>query len=182
MRGLLRLNPSAWSVRERLIAAAGLVVFAIALLAAGRGLASGAAGEILRVRFGGDAERTRVVVDLDASTRGQVIRAGDDQWFHIVQWTLFGLINAEETGVTSANIGSLAATKTHRIRRLLGLEGTFGPSIGLDRLFISNVIKAVGNYGEIFERNFGPSTGAAVVRGQNALWSNGGLLWAPPVE
>ena len=78
MRGLLRLNPSAWSVRERLIAAAGLVVFAIALLAAGRGLASGAAGEILRVRFGGDAERTRVVVDLDASTRGQVIRAGDD--------------------------------------------------------------------------------------------------------
>ncbi len=113
---------------------------------------------------------------------GPVIRAGDDQWFHIVQWTLFGLINAEETGVTSANIGSLAATKTHRIRRLLGLEGTFGPSIGLDRLFISNVIKAVGNYGEIFERNFGPSTGAAVVRGQNALWSNGGLLWAPPVE
>ena len=78
MRGLLRLNPSAWGVRERLIAAAGLVVFAVALLAAGRGLASGSAGEILRVRFGGDAERTRVVVDMDASTRGQVIRAGDE--------------------------------------------------------------------------------------------------------
>lgn len=78
MHGLSRLNPSAWSVRERLIAAVGLLVFAVALLAAGRGLASGAAGEILRVRFGGDAERTRVVVDLDASTRGQVVRAGDD--------------------------------------------------------------------------------------------------------
>ncbi|MBN9308904.1 MAG: amino acid ABC transporter substrate-binding protein [Devosia sp.] len=113
---------------------------------------------------------------------GPVIRAGDDQWFHIVQWTLFALIDAEEAGVTSANIKSLAATKTHRIRRLLGLEGAFGPAIGLDHLFISNVIKAVGNYGEIFERNFGPSTGAAVVRGQNALWSNGGLLWAPPIE
>ena len=78
MRGLLRLNPSAWGVRERWIAAAGLVVFAVALLAAGRGLASGSAGEILRVRFGGDAERTRVVVDMDASTRGQVIGAGDE--------------------------------------------------------------------------------------------------------
>ena len=113
---------------------------------------------------------------------GPVVRAGDDQWFDIVAWTLFALINAEESGVTSANIESLAAAQTHRIRRLLGLEGTFGPGIGLDRLFISNVIRAVGNYGEIFERNFGPTTGAAVVRGQNALWINGGLLYAPPVE
>ena len=78
MHGPSRLNPSAWTVRERLIALVGLVVFAVALLAAGRGLASGPAGEILRVRFGGDAERTRVVIDMDASTRGQVIRAGDD--------------------------------------------------------------------------------------------------------
>jgi len=113
---------------------------------------------------------------------GPVVRAGDDQWLDIVQWTLFALINAEESGVTAANIESLAATKTHRIRRLLGLEGTFGPSIGLDARFIGNVVKAVGNYGEIFQRNFGPATGAEIVRGQNALWSNGGLLYAPPVE
>lgn len=78
MHGLSRLNPSAWTLRERLVAALGLAAFAIALLAAGRGLASGAAGEILRVRFGGDAERTRVVIDMDASARGQVIRSGDD--------------------------------------------------------------------------------------------------------
>ncbi len=113
---------------------------------------------------------------------GPVVRAGDDQWFDIVEWTLFALINAEEAGVTSLNIESLAAAKTHRIRRLLGFEGSFGPTIGLDHKFIANVIKAVGNYGEIFERNFGPATGAAVVRGQNALWINGGLIWAPPVE
>jgi general L-amino acid transport system substrate-binding protein len=113
---------------------------------------------------------------------GPVVRSGDDQWFDIVSWTLYALINAEESGVTAANIGSLAATKTHRIRRLLGLEGTFGPAIGIDRMFISNVIRAVGNYGEIFDRNFGVATGAAVVRGQNALWINGGLLYAPPVE
>lgn len=78
MRGLSRLGVSGWSVRERIIAAAGLLVFAVALLAAGRGLASGSMGEILRVRFGGDAERTRVVIDLDRTARGQVIRAGDD--------------------------------------------------------------------------------------------------------
>jgi general L-amino acid transport system substrate-binding protein len=113
---------------------------------------------------------------------GPMVRSGDDQWFSIVAWTLFGLINAEEMGVSSLNIGSLEAAKTHRIRRLLGLEGSFGPGIGLDGKFIANVIRTVGNYGEIFDRHFGPETGASVVRGQNALWINGGLLYAPPVE
>jgi general L-amino acid transport system substrate-binding protein len=111
-----------------------------------------------------------------------VVRQGDDQWFEIVAWTLFALIDAEEAGVTSLNIQSLSAAKTHKIRRLLGQEGSFGPGIGLDPKFIPNVIAAVGNYGEIFDRHFGPSTGASVVRGQNALWINGGLLYAPPVE
>lgn len=113
---------------------------------------------------------------------GPVVRSGDDQWFNIVEWTLFALIDAEEAGVTSLNIESLKAAKTHRIRRLLGLEGTFGPGIGLDPAFMSNVIRAVGNYGEMFERNFGPETGAAVLRGQNALWINGGLIYAPPIN
>jgi len=113
---------------------------------------------------------------------GPVVRSGDDQWFKIVQWTLFALIDAEEAGVTKDNVASLSAAKTHRIRRLLGLEGVYGPGIGLDPKFMANVIRQVGNYGEIFDRNFGPDTGAAVVRGQNALWSNGGLLYAPPIE
>ncbi len=113
---------------------------------------------------------------------GPVVRAGDDQWFDIVAWTLFALIDAEEVGVSSLNIQSLSKAKTHAIRRLVGTEGSFGPAIGLKPDFISKVIQAVGNYGEIFERNFGPETGAAVVRGQNALWLNGGLLSAPPVE
>lgn len=134
-----------------------------------RGLPDPAAQRILPERIGKGAF-------------GPVVRSGDDQWFDIVKWTLFALIDAEEAGVTSRNIQSLAAAKTHRIRRLLGLEGTFGPSIGLDSHFIANVIRAVGNYGEIFERSFGPTTGAAVVRGQNALWINGGLLYAPPIE
>lgn len=113
---------------------------------------------------------------------GPVVRSGDDQWFKIVQWTLYAMINAEEMGVSRDNIGSLSAAKTHRIRRLLGLEGTYGPGIGLEPKFMAGVIRQVGNYGEVFDRNFGPDTGAAVVRGQNALWSNGGLIYAPPIE
>jgi len=113
---------------------------------------------------------------------GPVVRAGDDQWFNIVEWTLYALIDAEEAGVTSLNIESLKAAKTHRIRRLLGLEGSYGPGMGLDPAFMANVIRTVGNYGEMFERYFGPETGAAVLRGQNSLWLNGGLLYAPPIE
>lgn len=113
---------------------------------------------------------------------GPVVREGDEQWYDIVAWTLHTLINAEEAGVSSFNVQSLAAAKTLRIRRLLGLEGVFGPGIGLEPDFMANIIRAVGNYGDIFERHFGPATGAAVVRGQNALWMNGGLLYAPPVE
>jgi general L-amino acid transport system substrate-binding protein len=113
---------------------------------------------------------------------GPVVRAGDDQFYKIVGWTLYALINAEEAGVTSLNIESLAAAKTHKIRRLLGLEGSFGPGIGLQPDFIADVIRSVGNYGEIFDRHFGPGSGPGVERGQNALWINGGLLYAPPVE
>ncbi|HWA18943.1 MAG TPA: amino acid ABC transporter substrate-binding protein [Devosia sp.] len=113
---------------------------------------------------------------------GPVVRTGDDQWANIVKWTLFALIDAEEAGVTSLNVESLTAAKTHRIRRLLGLEGSFGPSMGLSSDFIRKVISAVGNYGEIFDRNLGAGTEAPVPRGQNALWQNGGLLYAPGVE
>ncbi|HVY50407.1 MAG TPA: transporter substrate-binding domain-containing protein [Devosia sp.] len=119
---------------------------------------------------------------ISKSVFGPVVRQGDDQWFKIVQWTAFALIDAEEAGVTSLNVDSLSAAKTHRIRRLLGLEGSFGPAIGLSTDFVKKVVTAVGNYGEIFDRNFGPGTGAGVARGQNALWSNGGLIYAPSVE
>ncbi len=114
---------------------------------------------------------------------GPVVRSGDDQWFEIVRWTLYTLIQAEEIGVSQLNISSLRAAKTHSIRRLLGLEGgPFGPTIGLSPDFMTKIIQSVGNYGEIFDRNFGPVTGAAIPRGQNALWINGGLLYAPPIE
>lgn len=112
---------------------------------------------------------------------GPVVREGDQQWFNIVRWTLYALVNAEESGVTSLNTESLAATRTPAIRRLLGVEGDFGTPLGLKRTFMADVIRTIGNYAELYDRHFGPQTGAALLRGPNALWTNGGLLYAPPV-
>ena len=113
---------------------------------------------------------------------GPVVRNGDDQWFKIVRWTFFALINAEVVGVTSLNIYSLSAARTPAVRRILGIEGDFGSGLGLTPTFMADAIRAVGNYSELYDRHFGPQTGAAMLRGQNALWGNGGLLYAPPVR
>ncbi|MDB5613210.1 MAG: amino acid transporter substrate-binding protein [Devosia sp.] len=113
---------------------------------------------------------------------GPVVRQGDQQWFNIIRWTLFTLINAEELGVTALNIDSLLAARTPAVRRLLGVEGDFGTPLGLTSSFMADIIRSVGNYGELYDRHFGPLTGAALLRGQNGLWSNGGLLYAAPVR
>ena len=114
---------------------------------------------------------------------GPVIRQGDEQWFNIVRWILFALINAEEMGVTAASADQFKAdSKRADIRRLLGAEGTFGADLGLDADWAMRAIKATGNYGEIFERNLGKQTPLQINRGINALWNEGGLLYAPPVR
>jgi general L-amino acid transport system substrate-binding protein len=114
---------------------------------------------------------------------GPVIRQGDDQWFNIVRWTLFALVNAEEMGIKAASVDLFKAeSKRADIRRLLGLEGTFGADMGLDADWAARAIKATGNYGEIFERNLGVETPLQISRGINALWNAGGLLYAPPVR
>lgn len=114
---------------------------------------------------------------------GPVVRQGDEQWFNIVRWTLFALVNAEELGVTAAGVDEMAAqSRQPNVRRLLGLEGKFGTNMGLDEAWAARAIKSVGNYGEIFERNLGAETPLAIARGINALWNAGGLLYAPPVR
>lgn len=113
---------------------------------------------------------------------GPYVREGDDEWFDIIKWTIFTLINAEELGVTQRNLESMAAVRTPAIRRLLGLEADLGDSLRLDQGWMRDVVAAVGNYGEIFDRNFGPQTGAAMLRGVNSLWTEGGLLYAPPIR
>ncbi|MFC6490128.1 amino acid ABC transporter substrate-binding protein [Nitratireductor sp. GCM10026969] len=113
---------------------------------------------------------------------GPVVRQGDEQWFDIVKWVHFGLLNAEELGVTQDNVEEMLETDNPNIRRLLGLDGSFGEDVGLSNDWMVNVIKAVGNYGEIFDRNIGPDTPLKIQRGINALWTKGGLQYAPPIR
>ena len=110
------------------------------------------------------------------------VRHGDDQWFDIVRWTIFALIEAEELGVTQANVDAMLRSERPEIRRLLGVSGDHGPFMGLDRRWAYNAIKAVGNYGEIFERHLGRATPIGLARGINDLWTRGGLMYAPPIR
>jgi general L-amino acid transport system substrate-binding protein len=113
---------------------------------------------------------------------GPVVRQGDDQWFNIVKWVHFATVNAEELGVTMANVDEMTGSDNPSIKRMLGSEGDFGAPIGLEADWAVKVIKAVGNYGEIFDRNVGPDTPLGIARGVNALWSKGGLMYAPPIR
>jgi general L-amino acid transport system substrate-binding protein len=108
---------------------------------------------------------------------GPAVRHGDDQWLDIIKWVAFGLIQAEEFGVTSKNIGSFTDSKDPSLRRFLGAEGGFGTMLGLSDDFMARVIRLVGNYGELFERHLQPLN---LARGVNNLWTQGGLLYAPP--
>ncbi len=110
------------------------------------------------------------------------VRHGDDQWFDIVRWTVFALIEAEELGVTQANVDEMLNSQNPSIRRLLGNAGDHGPLMGLDRRWAYNAIKAVGNYGEIFERNLGGGSPIGLPRGVNDLWTRGGLMYAMPIR
>ncbi len=115
---------------------------------------------------------------------GLVVRHGDDQWFDIVSWVHYALINAEEFGITQANVEEMKKSNNPDIQRFLGVEagGKIGTDMGLDNAWAENIVKAVGNYGEIFERNLGAGSPLKITRGLNQLWSKGGLQYAPPVR
>lgn len=110
------------------------------------------------------------------------VRHGDDEWYDVVKWTIFALINAEELGITSKNLDTFKRSKDPKIKRFLGKTPGVGKSIGLDEKWAYNVISKVGNYGEIFERNVGSETPLKLERGLNNLWTKGGLLYSPPFK
>jgi general L-amino acid transport system substrate-binding protein len=110
---------------------------------------------------------------------GPAVRQGDDQWYEIVKWTLNALIEAEEQGITQANVEEKLNNPTPQVKRLLGLVGDYGKFMALDNKWAFNAIRAVGNYGEMFDRNFGP---LKMARGKNALWSKGGLMYSAPIR
>jgi general L-amino acid transport system substrate-binding protein len=113
---------------------------------------------------------------------GPSVRKDDVQWFQIVQWTHYAMLNAEELGVTQANVDQMLKSDNPSIRRLLGVEGDFGAGLGLTNDWAYRIIKAVGNYGESFERNIGMGSPIKIRRGLNALWTQGGLQYAPPIR
>ena len=115
---------------------------------------------------------------------GGAVRHGDDQWFDIAKWTVNALISAEEAGITSDNVADMAASAgdNPNVNRILGTEGDFGAMIGLDKEWAMRAIAAGGNYGEIFDRNIGPSTALGIERGLNAQWKDGGILYSAPIR
>ncbi len=113
---------------------------------------------------------------------GPVVRQGDDEWFNVVRWSLFAQINAEELGVSSANVDQMKESSDPNIRRLLGLEGLKGEGLKVADDWAYSIIKQVGNYGEMFERNVGVGSPLGISRGLNALWNKGGIQYAPPVR
>jgi general L-amino acid transport system substrate-binding protein len=113
---------------------------------------------------------------------GPVVRADDVAWFNIVKWVAFALINAEELGIKSTNVDEALASTKPDVRRFTGAEGGFGAKLGLDNAWAIHVVKDVGSYSEIFERNLGTGSKLAIPRGLNQLWSTGGILYAPPLR
>lgn len=113
---------------------------------------------------------------------GPAVRQGDDQWFKVVRWTLFALIDAEEQGITRDKVSALAESGTTSQRRFLGWENDAGKELGLDMKWTSQALAAVGNYGEIFERNLGTDSLLKIDRGLNNLWNHGGLVYSPPAR
>jgi len=111
-----------------------------------------------------------------------VVRHGDDQWYDIVNWTVMALIQAEEFGITQTNVDEMLKSENPSIQRFLGVTPGMGKALGLDEAWAYNIVKQVGNYGEIYARTVGPDTALGLERGINALWLDGGLMYAAPIR
>lgn len=113
---------------------------------------------------------------------GPVVRQGDDNWFNIVKWSLWALINGEELGISSDNVEVMRISNKLDVKRFFGLKGSGGKGLGIRNDWAAEIIRQVGNYGEVFERNLGKSSSLKIERGLNNLWRNGGLQYAPPLR
>jgi general L-amino acid transport system substrate-binding protein len=108
------------------------------------------------------------------------VRHGDDQWFDVVKWSVFATMEAEEKNLTSANVDQALGSADPNVKRMLGVTPGLGAAIGLDEKWAYNIIKQVGNYGQIFDRNVGKDSKLQLARGLNAEWYQGGLMYSPP--
>lgn len=140
-----------------------------------------------RVKLANAADHKILPEIISKEPLGPAVRQGDDVWLNIVKWTHFAMVNAEELGVTKANVDAMLKSNKPEIRRLLGVEGNFGPTLGLTKDWAYRIIKHVGNYGEVFDRNVGKNSKLNIARGINNLWNNPdpkqrGIMYAPPIR
>src|SRR5271154_1321102 len=113
---------------------------------------------------------------------GPMVRRGDDQWFDLVKWVLFGMVDAEEAGITQKNVDEMVKSDKPELKRMLGTDGNFGEQLGVTNDWVVRIVKAVGNYGEAFDRNVGAGSKLQISRGLNQLWNKGGIQYAPPIR
>ncbi|HWE78158.1 MAG TPA: amino acid ABC transporter substrate-binding protein [Pseudolabrys sp.] len=142
--------------------------------------ASGLYAERLRLANPGDHMILPEIISKEPL--GPAVRHGDDQWFDVVKWALFAMIDGEELGLTQKNIDQQANATNPDIKRFVGTEGNYGEQLGLSKDWAVKIIKQVGNYGEAFERNVGQGSPLKIDRGLNRLWTKGGLQYAPPIR
>ncbi|RIK98206.1 MAG: amino acid ABC transporter substrate-binding protein [Proteobacteria bacterium] len=136
----------------------------------------------MRLKFAAPNDHTVLPEVISKEPLGPLVRQGDDQWFDIVKWTLFAMINAEELGVTQKNVEEMAKSGKPELRRMLGGDGNLGETLGLSKDWVVRIVKAVGNYGEAFDRNVGAGSRLGIARGLNKLWNQGGIQYAPPIR
>jgi len=135
-----------------------------------------------RLKLAAPADHAVLPEVISKEPLGPVVRHGDDQWFDIVKWTLFAMINAEEYAITQKNVDEMAKSSKPELKRIFGTDGNLGEQLGLTRDWVTRIIKAVGNYGESFDRNVGAGSKLGIARGLNKLWNQGGIQYAPPIR
>jgi general L-amino acid transport system substrate-binding protein len=135
-----------------------------------------------RLKLANPADHAVLPEVISKEPLGPMVRHGDDQWFDIVKWTLFAMVNAEELGITQKNADEMVKSDKPEMKRAVGTDGNFGEQLGLTKDWLLRIVKAVGNYGESFDRNVGAGSKLNISRGLNNLWNKGGIQFAPPIR
>jgi general L-amino acid transport system substrate-binding protein len=135
-----------------------------------------------RLRLANSSDHIVLPEIISKEPLGPAVRHGDDQWFDVVKWVLFAMINAEELNITQKNIDEMTKSTNPAIKRFVGTEGNYGEQLGLTKDWAVRIVKLVGNYGESFERNVGQGSPLKIERGLNNLWNKGGIQYAPPIR
>jgi general L-amino acid transport system substrate-binding protein len=135
-----------------------------------------------RLKLANPADHVVLPEIISKEPLGPMVRFGDDKWFNIVKWTLFAMVNAEEMGVTQKNVDEMAKSDKPDLKRAFGKDGNLGEQLGLTNDWFYRIVKAVGNYGEAYERDVGSGSKLQIARGLNQLWNKGGIQYAPPIR